>query len=387
MKTTRATICWLFIALFWVSCATAPVRDIRPGEKPPTDSDEAGLWMYMDRAEKDLKNSGRVVTDETLNRYIGEVICRLSPEDCDGIRHYVVETPQFNAAMAPNGFMQIWSGLLLRARSEDQLAYVLGHEIAHYHRRHSLQQWRTVRNTASGLAVFQLLTAGVGFGVAGDVAYLVALAGIFAYSRDQEREADDIGLRTMAAAGYDPGEAAAVWLSLIKEQEASDRPDQFIFFASHPSSADRVAALEQQARDLDADVSDRPPSRERHLDAIAPFRADWLRDELRKSEYGATQVVLDQLFAGGRRPGELYFFQGELHRLRNGDGDIPKAISAYEEALSQPGAPPETQRSLGLLYWKMKRNQQAAAAFKGYLDAAPAAPDAEMIRAYIEELD
>ena len=64
--------------------------DIQPGAKPDLDTDEAGLWMYMDKAEADLKPSGRIVTDERLTNYIGDIICRLDSHQCEHMRFYIV---------------------------------------------------------------------------------------------------------------------------------------------------------------------------------------------------------------------------------------------------------------------------------------------------------
>jgi predicted Zn-dependent protease len=235
----------LMLCLVCLACATTQMPDIKPGEKPAIESDEAGLWMYMDDIEENLKTSGRIETDPLFNAYTRKIICKLAPDYCENIRFYIVRTPHFNASMAPNGSMQIWTGLMLRAQNEAQLAYVLGHEIGHYQRRHSLKQWRSVRDTSSVLIFFQLAAAGAGVGFAGDMAQLIALAGIFAYSRDQEREADDIGFELMANAGYDFHEAANIWQALIEEHEAADHPDQFILFASHPSTQERVKIRRQ----------------------------------------------------------------------------------------------------------------------------------------------
>jgi len=370
-----------------IACATAPVADIQPGAKPDLDTDEAGLWMYMDKAEADLKNSGRIVTDERLTNYIGDIICRLDSHQCEHMRFYIVETPDFNAAMAPNGFMQIWTGLLLRSQNEDQLAYVLGHEIGHYHRRHTLQQWRRTKNTTTGLAVFQLLTAGVGIGVAGDIAYIVGIAGLMAYSRDMEREADDIGFDLMLAAGYDPREAPKIWRNLMEEMEAAGDSMPSIFFASHPTTAERLRTLEEMAQAAVGDSPAAAPKKEPYLDMIAPFRGEWLHDELQKQDFAATQVVLNHLFAENKRPGELYFYQGELYRMRAETDDREKAVEAYQKALTQDGFPPETYRSLGLLYWKSARMDPARDAFENYLAARPDAHDAPMIEAYLKELE
>jgi hypothetical protein len=67
------------------------LRNITPGQRPRIETDEAGLWMVMDRAEEDLRTSGHLVRDEKLSDYLKSIACRLVPEYCDDIRIYVVE--------------------------------------------------------------------------------------------------------------------------------------------------------------------------------------------------------------------------------------------------------------------------------------------------------
>jgi predicted Zn-dependent protease len=343
--------------------------------------------MYMQKIENSLKSSGRIETDAALNAYIGNIICKLASEYCPDIRFYIVRTPHFNASMAPNGFMEVWTGLLLRAQNEAQLAYVLGHEIGHYMRRHSVQQWRVVRNTTNALAFFQIAAGAAGVGYAGSIAQLAALAGIFSFSRDQEREADDIGFDLMADAGYDTREAAKIWQALIEEREAADDPGQFIFFATHPSTQERVLKLQSLSNGLVGAGRLGVTNQQEYLAAIGSFRGGWLQDELRKREFAASQVVFDHLFTGAKNSGELYFYQGELFRMRAGQGDSEKAIENYEKALSMDGAPSKTNRSLGLMYWKAGELQKARTCFEQYLEQEPDANDSLMIKAYLEELE
>ncbi len=374
------------VCLIFLSCAATQVPEIKPGEKLALQSDEAGLWMYMDDIEQNLITSGRIETDPLLNAYVGGIICKLDPDFCDDIRFYIVKTPHFNASMAPNGFMQVWTGLMLRAQNEAQLAYVLGHEIGHYQRRHSLQQWRTVRDTSSVLIFLQLAAAGAGVGYAGDMAQLIALAGIFAYSRDQEREADDIGFEAMVNAGYDFYEAANIWQAVIEEHQAADHPDQFILFASHPSTSERVQTMQAKARQLEAEGYRGRKYQDEYLAQTRPFRTEWLKNELRKRDFAASQVVLDYLLKTADVPGELYFFQGELYRMRAQKGDMEKAIASYQKSLTYETYPATAHRSLGLLFWKTRRFEDAKVSFTDYLEMNPDAPDAEMIKSYLEEL-
>ena len=141
----------------------------------------------------------------------------------------------FNANMAPNGMMQVWTGLMLRVDNEAQLATVLGHEIGHYLQRHSVDQLRDAKTRA---AFGQFLGL---FGVAGLLGQLGMVAGMFAYGQDHEREADAIGIRLMRNAGYDPAEAAKVWENLLLEIRARPEGERSSpFFATHPPPAERL---------------------------------------------------------------------------------------------------------------------------------------------------
>ena len=383
----RRVLATILVVTLESACATprgAPgaLPDLMAGERPPADTDEAGLWMIMERYERELGTSGSLVRNPDLNAYVRSIVCRLVPEQCDDIRIYLVETPSFNASMAPNGVLQVWTGLLLRAENEDQLAYVLGHEIGHYQRRHSLQLWRDLRAKATASAMLGLL------GVFGPVAWAaivtvdVALVGsVLAYSRDEEREADDIGFDLMVKAGYDPREAPRIWEALEQERKAADKSRPFIYFSTHPSTDERIATLRVRSAQAGGPTAPGDPTRFREV--MLPHRAKWLRDELRMREFKGTQVVLEHLRAGALRPGEIDYFRGEVSRLR---GEDAKAMDAYQQALGSDGAPPETHRALGLLWMKAGNREQARVAFERYLAAQPDAADREIISKHLEQL-
>ena len=379
------------VALASVACATprgAPgaLVDIRPEERPAPDSDEAGLWMEMDRVEESLRTSGHLVTDASVNTYVRDVVCNLATEYCGDIRLYIVQTPHFNASMAPNGAMQVWTGLLLRIDNEAQLAYVLGHELGHYLRRHSVQRWRDARTKTNVAAVFGVLAAAAGQGYAGSLAQLVALGSVLQFSRDNEREADEIGLELMVKAGYDPREAAKIWSALDKERRAGKDSQPLIFFATHPPTDERIETLTSLAAKAYTPDRDWADGREAYVRAVRPRRATLLRDDLRLRDFARTEVLLERLLAAEPGSGQLYFFQGELYRLRNGAGDPARALGAYERAAATGAAPPETYRATGLVLMRQGDRERARAAFGRYLTEAPEAEDKQMIQAYMEQL-
>ena len=370
------------LGLLLAGCASgAKVSDIGPGERPNEQSDEAGLWLVMEQAEDDLRSSGRVVAEPALNAYLRSVACKVAPELCGDIRIYLVEVPEFNASMAPNGFMSVWTGLLLRCQNEAQLAYILGHEIGHYQRRHTLKQWRAAKDASNFLLFSNVVLGGAGIGAAGYAAHLTAIGGFMAYGRNQEREADALGFERMVRAGYDPDEAVALWRMLIAESEAGEDDEPFFFFATHPGMDERVENLDT----LTKTVTEREGTRgeDAYLAATLPFRGKWLRDELQRRNFRRTEIVLDHLDAVGRHSGEIAYYRGELYRLRGEGGDERRAVEAYVAALAEPDAPAEVRRGLGEIYRRMGKPEEARAAFTEYLRIAPDAPDRAMIEAWL----
>ena len=371
------------------ACATVEddSPDVTPGEQPEPASVEADFWMITDNAEKQIKNSGRRVMDPALNAYVSQVVCAVAGPYCGDIRVYVIRVPDFNASMMPNGAMQVWTGLLLRARNEAEFAYIIGHEIGHYLRRHTLKRMTDLRAKTDALVFLQLAVgaAGVNYGYASDFARLLALASLSAFSRDQERESDEVGFRLLVDSGYDPYQAAPIWRRLIAEAEAADDDiGGSIFFASHPAPEERAETLDKLAEES---VAKGKTHEARYLEAILPIRKELFRDELRSRRFDRLQVVLDQHFETGAGIGELHYIQGELYRLRGLDGDQALAIEAYRQALAQDGAPPESHRDLGLMLMKKQQTGEALDHLRAYLEAAPEAEDHAMVMSYISELE
>ena len=365
---------------------TYSIADLEPGSRPAGNTDEAGWWMVMDRAEREVTTAGNRVTDPALNAYISEIACRIAGDHCGDLRVYLIHRAAFNASMAPNGMMSVWTGLLLRMRNEAQLVAVLGHEFGHFLRRHTLQRMRDIIDMTNGLIFFQLAVGAAGVGPIGDIAALGVLGSIQAYGRDQEREADGYGLLFLSRQGYDPREAAKIWSALNREHEADpDRKKPDLFFASHPPSEERQRVLAELGARLQQQTGKIATGRERYLAAILPHRTGWLRDEMHLRRFASTDVLLDDLLADDPNPAELLFFKGELRRLRGEDGDDATALDFYSKALAAAGAiPAELHRSQGILLLRFGDEPGAVDAFRRYLGAAPEAGDRRFIEQMIE---
>ncbi len=372
-------------ALLWLlaGCAGQERPDLQPGQAPETDSVEAGLWMVMERAEDRLRTSGRVIPDPELQAYVQDIACAMANDHCLGLRTYVVRQPGFNATMAPNGFMSVWSGLILRCENEAQLATVIGHEIAHYLRRHSLQRWETARDTMSAAVVFGVVSAGIGVPLGG-FAQLGAYGYIQSYTRDQEREADSLGFALMSGHGYDPQAEPQIWRNLIAEREAAEEDSPDPFFSSHPPSEERMAKLSELA---EAGQAAAHTQSGRFHAIVRRHRAGWLEDELDLGHYAEMQVVLERLKNDGHTPGVVWYYLGEVLRRQPEVEEKSEALAAFRRALDYDDAPAVTYRSLGLLLSREGDLAGAREAYRNYLAAAPEAEDLQMIRHYVNELE
>lgn len=389
------------------TAADPPPRPAPARARPDPATDEGGIWGVADRAEEDAHRSVERISDPALNAYVASIACRVAAEFCGDVRIYLMQRPFYNASMAPNGYMEVWSGLMLRVEDEAQLAFVLGHEIAHYDARHSLETLRAMRGRSNAALAASVAIAVIGAAAAAnspnsaqsimnaaggliDIAYLGALASLFGYSRENEAEADAEGFRRIAAAGYDPAAPARQWRLRIDEVAASDfertrrEEARAGIFNTHPLNRDRVEALEALAQRAAAGGE---TGRARYRAAIRPFLDPWLRDELRRRDYGQTLFLIERLASAEEDLGVLLFYRGEAHRLRRGDGDLAHARAAYESAIQHPDAPPLAWRQLGEIYERERRAAEAAALLRAYLDRAPAASDRLLIERRIAALE
>jgi predicted Zn-dependent protease len=228
----------LVAGVLLAACATAPETG-RPQLLilPESQDLELGLsaWRQV-LAEK------KVSRDPDLNRRVREVgrrIAAVSPHPEWDWEFVVFEDEDPNAFALPGGKVGVHTGLFRVAKNDAQLAAVLGHEVAHAVARHGVE--RMSRELLIGLGV-----AGLGAAVGDDRVALAAGVGAtllisLPFSREQEAEADEIGLLYMARAGYDPREAIRLWQNF----EALGVGTRIEFLSTHPSHGSRIERLER----------------------------------------------------------------------------------------------------------------------------------------------
>jgi hypothetical protein len=362
---------------------------VGPGFKP-TDRDEQGLWKEMDRAEEEIAGSNLLVQDSKLTGYLKNIIGTVGGPAAQDFRIYLARIPDFNAMMFPSGFAVVFSGLLLRMRNEAQLAGVIAHESGHFLRRHMIRSWRDERRKTDLFAVGSML-AGIGGAGAGmylgdyvQLAELGTLLSLFSYSREMEAEADAMGARLVADAGYTPMEMSNIWQQLIGEENASayyrrKHRHKGGLFDTHPSSDARMADLKADATEVTVPGRTYSDYRQRFLSTIAEIRPTLLDDQVKLNDPGASQYLIETLAQDGWN-GLLRFYEGEVWRLRNRPGDDVRAEQSYAAAVAYPDAPPDAWRWHGISLMKQGRSAEAKAAFTRYLTMKPDAPDAAWVR-------
>lgn len=346
----------------------------------PKSEIERSLWLAMDEEEQELKNSKFLVTDPALNSYVKSVLCNAVGADrCSAARIYILRTPQFNASMAPNGMMVVWTGLLLRTSNEAELASVLGHEFGHFENQHSLQSFRDISTKSDAISWLSFLPYGVGA-----LGQMNLIGSVYSFNREMERQADMISLNYMVKNGYDPMAASQIWSQLRAEMDATaaerktkSRKDiDGGFFASHPGTAERMEYLRLAAEGKKT-VNSRNGA-VAYRQAISAWWPKLIDDQVKLNDFGGTEFLLGQLASNGWT-GQLLYARGELYRARGNEGDLVKAIGFYKQATLAKDAIPESWRGLGLALSRNGDGKAGQKALRVYLAKRPDAPDKAMI--------
>ena len=193
-----------------------------------------------------------IVQDPELNRYInvlGDSIARLtSRKDLDW-QFFIVDAQEVNAFAVPGGFVYVNRGLIQRADQMDELAGVLGHEIGHVVRRHTVKQMEKAQGANIGVTLACVLTSICSSQAAG-AAINIAGGAVFArFSRSDEAEADAEGVKNTVRAGISPVGMVSMFQKLLDERKA--RPGAVeSWFLTHPLEEDRINAVQSMINAL-----------------------------------------------------------------------------------------------------------------------------------------
>jgi predicted Zn-dependent protease len=198
-----------------------------------------------------LKLSGQRCVDPAAQRYVSSLlaplVAALGPTPFR-FELMVVDTPEVNAFALPGGFIVVNSGLLAEARTGEEVAAVLAHEMSHVTLRHS------TKRIAGGLGVSAALALALGFVDVGAPAYTLSYLASLGYERDQEREADEHGQALLERAGISPLGMA----TFFERLSSSLSPPELL--STHPDPGDRAERARAAAADFQPRVTLPPPA-------------------------------------------------------------------------------------------------------------------------------
>jgi predicted Zn-dependent protease len=249
----------LFVAglllLGWAGCTTHPETGrsqlIMVGEQEEA---QMGLQAFEEIKQQEAISDNKMAIDQ-VNRVGRRIAIAVGDRIPDADWEFVVfESEELNAFALPGGKVGVYTGLLALVESDDELAAVMGHEIAHVSSRHSaerMSQQMMAGLVAVGAEVYMesedmdsdnrwLTRAALGLGTS--MGYMLP------YSRLHETEADIVGLKFAAAAGYDPRASYRFWQKMKAASADEARPLEFM--STHPSPDNRIARLQELAPQL-----------------------------------------------------------------------------------------------------------------------------------------
>ncbi|MCX7819574.1 MAG: M48 family metalloprotease [Kiritimatiellae bacterium] len=415
------------VAVGVMGCVTNPV----------TGRSEFSLVSPEDEIRLDRENAPRqfsgdfgLLREPRVQRYVssvGEELARVSHRPTMPYSFRAVRASYVNAYAFPGGSIAATRGILLDLENEAQLAGLLGHEIGHVCARH------TARRMTSAILT-QLAVAGAAIAVeqaghertATVVAGLGTVAGgalLARYSREDEREADRLGMEYMVKAGYNPQGMVGLMDLLVRQER--ERPSALeLMFATHPMSRERRDTAEQAARTTWAAGAGLPLGRERYLDETAPLRAmaPAIRaiqegDEARRANRGRDAetayaralaaapedyealLKMATLLAAQRRHREAREF---AERARAVDPEEPQAMAVLGAVSLQLGQPERAHQCFtdfdrrlpgdaeiafldGLALERMHRREEAARRYVQFLQAGGGGTEAEHARRRLVE--
>lgn len=233
----------IFLAFLFSSCAVNPVTG-KQELMLLSEQDEIRLGEKTDR--EIIKQYG-LYEDRSLNEYLNELcksLGKVSHRPHLNFQLKIIDTPIINAFAVPGGYIYFTRGILAALNSEAELAGVIGHEIGHITARHSAQQYSKAQLAQIGLGLGSifvdspLLTQLGAFGV--ELLFLK-------FSRDNEREADRLGVEYASKVGYDATSLASFFEMLNNMSPGADKSGLPDWFSTHPSPENRIPMVRSEA--------------------------------------------------------------------------------------------------------------------------------------------
>lgn len=333
-----------------------------------------------------------VSQDAALNRYVADVGARLGKVSHRPDMPYnfqAVNANYVNAYAFPGGTIAATRGIMLEMDNEDSLAALMGHEIGHVNARHFAE--RQAKSTLLDVFVAGASVAAAGKNPQyGELAQMVGSIGSGAllahYSRDNEREADALGMEYMVSAGLNPTGMPDL-MNMLNTQSKAKPGALELMFSTHPMSSERVANTNRALQTTYADAAKRPRQRERYMDNTRSLRA--LKPAILEQQKGESML------------NQKKFPEAENHLRKSlalAPNDYPGLVlmAKTQMAMKRPQAaqpflaqakaiyPKEAQAShlAGVTHLQLKQPEKALAAFNEFDRLLPGNPNTTFLKGY-----
>ena len=377
-------------ASIWLTgCATDPVT----GKKAfVMMGKEQEIALDKQHSPHQFSEDYGVSQDQALNQYVagvGNAMAGKSHRPDMPYRFQAVNANYVNAYAFPGGSIAATRGILLEVESEDELAALMGHEIGHVNARHfaERQAQGTLLEIVAATATIAAASKSPQYG---ELAQLIGNVGggalLAHYSRDNEREADALGLEYMSKAGYNP-EGMADLMDMLNSQSKSKPGALELMFATHPMSSERLATTRQALQTTYKDSARKPRQKERYMDhtarvrAMKPAIAEEQKGEamLNQKKFDTAEGHLRQALsmAPDDYPGLVLMAKTQMAMKR------PKEAQPYL-ARAKAIYPAEAQASqlAGVTHLQLRQPDQALAAFQEYDRLLPGNPNTTFLKGY-----
>jgi predicted Zn-dependent protease len=253
---TLFTLALFGLLLYTASCAVNPVS----GQRELMLMSEDKEVQLGGQTDVDVVRQFGIYGDQKLNAYVnglGQRMAKVSHRPHLGYHFKVLDISIVNAFAVPGGYVYFTRGILASLNSEAELAGVMGHEIGHITARHSAQQYSRAQLAGIGMAVgsivspeFRALSGLTGMGV--QMLFLK-------FSRDNERQSDDLGVEYATKVGYDASQMANFFETLDRMNPHSDKSGLPGWFSTHPNPEDREKVVRAKTREWQQKLGQKNP--------------------------------------------------------------------------------------------------------------------------------
>ena len=364
-----------------------------------------------------LDKSDKIYANPEVNAYVSRVGMSLVPAWAAKefkFSFHVLEDPSLNAFALPSGAIYVHTGLLAKLDNEAQLATVLGHEITHVTEQHGQRQYKSMMAWAIPAQIGAIVvgtqvnrrTNNPVYAVMAGLGLSMGLsAAVNGYGRKLEDQADRVGLRYMAEAGYDPREGPKVWDTFTAVYGDESKVENF-FWGNHSTNEERQKNLKEEIRrhyrtsevpEAASAEPDPTPVPAQPIVRTAEYQDTMLdlirqnaREDFDLKRYDLSGKGFDRVLS--RKPDDApsWHYKGRiaLATVQDPAAARAKALEDYQKAVTLDPNYPDVHRDLGLLYTDMGSRVEARKELGRYLELAPAdAKDRKKVEKDLRKLD